>query len=205
MLAEKSTIRLEVLLIDGTLTLFLGLALLYLQGLISDVLFDVVAVVIALLFCAGIFFMIAIVDFLAAASSGIRRLRDVGFYTMLGLAFAVGGLLMVLGPPDVISVLLSLVIVHGLASGFLGIVAAERSSFSRVIRVVFYCFSIGSIAVSGIVAALAKGLDEPSALGWIGSYSCLIGVKMLVLGGCLQYQALHPARLPAAGTEKLVQ
>jgi hypothetical protein len=205
MFAEKSTIRVEVLFIEGTLTLFLGLALLYLQGVIKDVIFDVVAVVIALVLCAGIFFMIAIVDFLAAASSGIRRLRDVGFYTMLGLAFAVGGLLLVLGPPDVTNVLLALVIVHGLASGFLGIVAAERSSFPSTIRAAFYGFATASIAISGIVAALARSFDDWSALGWVGFYLCLVGVKMLFLAGCFQYQALHAARLPVASVEKSVQ
>lgn len=204
MSAEKNTIRLEVLFIDGTLTLFLGLALLFLQGVITNVLFDVAAIVSALLLCAGIFFMIALVDFLAAASSGIRRLRDVGFYTMVGLAFGVGVLLLVLGS-GVTDVLLAFVIVHGLVSGFLGIVAAYKSSFSGVVRITFYGFSVASIAMSGIVAGLAKTFDDRAALGWTASYLCLVGVKLLFLAGCFQYQALHPARLPVAPAERSVQ
>lgn len=205
MSAEKSTIRLEVLFIDGTLSLLLGLALLYLQGMITNPIFDVVAAVSAVLLSAGIFFMIAIVDFLAAASSGIRRLRDVVFYTIVGLAFAVGGLLLLLGPPDATNVLLALVIVHGLASGFLGIVAAHRSSFSRIARIIFYSFSVASIAISGIVAALAKAFDHRTALGWTGFYLSLVGVKLLLLAGFFQYQALHPTRLTVASAEKSVQ
>jgi hypothetical protein len=205
MSAEKSTIRLEVLFIDGTLTLFLGLALLYLQGVITNALFDVVVVVSALVLAAAVFIMIAIVDFFAAASSGTRRLRDVGFYTTVGLAFAIGGLLLVLGTAKITDVLVAFVIVHGLVSGILGIVAAERSSFPRIVRVTFYCFSATSIAVSGVVAGLAKDFDDRTALGWGGFYLCLVGIKMLVQGGCFQYQALHSAGMPVASAERSFQ
>lgn len=193
MSAERNAIRVDVLFIDGALMLFLGLALLYLQGLITNVLFDVVAVVSALLLSAAIFFMIAIVDFLAAAGSGLRRLRDARFYGAVGIAFVIGGLLLALGPAEGINVLLALVIVHGLASGFLGIVAAYRLSSSRIGRATLYGFSLASITISGIVAGMAKSFDDRAALGWTGSYLCLVGVKLFILAGCLQYQTLASA------------
>src|ERR1700739_4627281 len=102
MLADKSEIRLDVLLVNGTLTLILGLALLYLQGMMTNFLFDIIAVVSAIVLSAAAFTMIAIVDFCAAISFGAKRLRDVAFYSLLGVAFAFCGAVVAFGPPELI-------------------------------------------------------------------------------------------------------
>lgn len=195
--ADKSEIRLDVLLVNGTLTLILGLALLYLQGMMTNLLFDIIAIVSAIVLSAAAFIMIAIVDFCAAISLGVKRLRDVAFYSILGVAFAACGAVVAFGPPEALQILLVLAIVHGFASGALGFAAARKPAFSGFERIVFYSFATASIAVSATIAALAENLDDRSSLGWIGAYLCLVGVKLLFLAGIFGYQRSHPARLPS--------
>jgi len=195
--ADKSEIRLDVLLVNGTLTLILGLALLYLQGMMTNFLFDIIAIVSAIVLSAAAFIMIAIVDFCAAISFGGKRLRDVAFYSLLGVAFAVCGAVVAFGPPEAIQILLVLTIVHGFASGALGFAAARKPAFSRFERIALYSFATASIAVSATIAALAENLDDRSSLGWIGAYLCLVGVKLLFLAGAFGYQRSHPAKLPS--------
>jgi hypothetical protein len=194
--ADRDEIRLDVLLVNGTLMLILGLALLYLQGIMTNFLFDIIAVVSAVVLSAAAFIMIAIVDFCAAASLGIKRLRDVVFYSIIGMAFAISGALVAVGSPGVLQILLVLAIVHSLAFGVLGFAASQNSFFSRFERIAFYSFATVSIAFSGTIAGLATNLDDRSSVGWIGAYLCFVGVKLFFLASVFGYQSAHPA--PAA-------
>ncbi len=195
--ADKSEIRLDVLLVNGTLTLILGLTLLYLQGMMTNFLFDIIAIVSVIVLSAAAFIMIAIVDFCAAISFGVKRPRDVAFYSLLGVAFAVCGVVVAFGPPEAIQILLILTIAHGFASGALGFAAAQKSAFSRFERLTFYSFATASIAVSGMIAGLVENLDDRSAVGWIGAYLCLVGVKLLFLAGTFGYHRFHTENMPS--------
>jgi hypothetical protein len=193
MRADREEIRLDVLVVNGSLMLILGLALLYLQGIMTNLLFDIIAVVSAVVLSAAAFIMIAIVDFCAAASLGIKRLHDVVFYSIVGIAFATSGALEALSSQGVLQVLLVLAIIHGLAFGALGYAAAQNPSFSRFERIALYSFATVSIAFSGTIAGLARNLDNRSSVGWIGAYLCFAGVKLFFLGGVFGYQRTHPA------------
>ncbi len=196
MSADRRIVKLEVLLIDGAVALFLGLALLYLQRTLTNLLFDVMAVVVALVLCIAAFLMMALVDFLAVVRVGAKQLGNVMFYSIVGLAFAACAALLAVGRVSTIDVLLAFVVVHGLISGSLGMVAAHRTSFSRLVRIVSFCFAAISVSISGVVAGSAGTLDDRSALSWVAFYLCLVGTKLLVLAGCFQRQMIHPARLP---------
>lgn len=197
MLADKSEIRLDVLAVNGTLTLILGLALFYLQGMMTNFLFDIIASVSAFMLCAAAFLMVGIVDFWAAVSFGIKRLHDVMFYLLLGVAFAACGIFVAFGSPDAIQVLVVFTIVHGLASGVLGFAAAQKPTFSYFERIAFYSFATASVVVSGTIAGLAKNLDDRSSVGWIGAHLCLVGFKLLFLAGSFGYRRLHAVKMPS--------
>lgn len=192
--ADAKEVKLTALVIDGVLMLSLGLVLLYLRGIMTNVLFDVIAIATAVVLAGAAFFMIALVDFGAALGFGIsRRPRALILYSLLGIAFASGGAYLVYGPPDAIQVLLLFTITHGLVSGFLGFAAARRPTFSGIERILLNCFAATSVCLSGAIAGLADTMDDRSAMGWIGAYLCFVAVKLFLLAGASR----RPSRLVA--------
>lgn len=191
MSAEKSELRFSVLLLDGILALTLGLALLYLQGMMTDPLFDVIASVSVVLLSAAVFTLAAVADLFAAVRTGLRQLRDVMIYLVAAAAFATAAVLLAFGSVDAIRLMLLLVIAHGFIFGAAAFIVAQRadSSFEESM---LYFFGAASILISGAMAGFIEDMSNRSFVAWIGAYLCLVGAKLLFIAGNLEYRKVHP-------------
>lgn len=181
--AETKRIRLEVLLINGTLILAVGLILLYLPGVMTNVIFNVFAIVTALVLAGAAFLVTGVIDIGAALGTGLGRPKYLVFYSLIGIAFVISGIYLLYGPPEAIRFLVLFTIIHGLLFGTLGFFAVQRRFLSRLERTILYAFASASVAMSGLIGGLLDTLDDRSSIGWTGGYLCLVGIKLLCLAG----------------------
>lgn len=195
MCADTKEIRLEVLLINGTLILAVGLILLYLPGMMTNIIFNVFAVVSTLILAGAAFLVTGVIDFGAALGTGLRRPKYLVFYSLISIAFVISGIYMLYGPPEAIQFLVLFTIIHGLLFGTLGFFAARRRFLSRLERGILYAFASASVAISGLIAGLFDTLNDRSSIGWTGGYLCLVGIKLLCLAGVSLRSSAIPAEL----------
>ena len=195
--AESSELRFSVQLVDGVLALTLGLALLYLQGMMTDPLFDVIASVSVVLLSAAVFALAAVADIFAAVRTGPRQLRFVAIYVVAAAAFATIAVLLAFGSVDAMRLMLVLVIAHGFIFGTAAFVTAQRAA-STFERGVLFFFGAASILISGAMAGFAEDMNDRTFVAWIGIYLCLVGAKLLFIAGDLEYRKVHAAISPSA-------
>ncbi|HTZ89693.1 MAG TPA: hypothetical protein VMA71_05100 [Alloacidobacterium sp.] len=198
MRAENSELRFSVLLVDGGLALMLGLALLYLQGVMTDFLFDIIASVSVVLLSAAVFMLLAVADFFAAVQAGFRQLRTVVVYLLAAAAFATVAVLLAFGSVDAMRLLLTLVILHGFIFGTVTCATAQQRGSSAAERIILYVFGVASLLFSGAIAGFASGMDDRSFVAWMGAYLCLAGAKLLYIAGDIEYRKVHPPVLSRA-------
>lgn len=193
--AETKEIRLEVFLINGILILAVGLVLLYLPGMMTNIIFNVFAIVSTLLLAGAAFLITGVIDFGAALETGFNRPKYLVFYSLIGIAFILAGIYVLHGPPETLQFLVLFTIIHGLFFGTLGFFAAHRRFLAKPERVILYTFASVSVAMSGFIAGLFGTLDERSSIGWTGAYLCLVGIKLLFLAGVSLRLSTIPAEL----------
>lgn len=193
--AETKRTRLEVLLINGTLILAVGLILLYLPGVMTNVIFNVFAVVNTLVLAGAAFLVTGVIDIGAALGTGLGRPKYLVFYSLIGIAFVISGIYLLYGPPEAIRFLVLFTIIHGLLFGTLGFFAAQRRFLSGLERTVLYAFASASVAMSGLIGGLLDTLDDRSSIGWTGGYLCLVGIKLLCLAGISMRSSTIPSEL----------
>src|SRR5580698_8753303 len=85
-------IRAYVLLVQGGMILALGLAFLYLRADMTDSIFDIGDVVVAVMLTVAALVVAALADWIAALGEGAEHFRRFTFYLLMGL-----GLLMAVG------------------------------------------------------------------------------------------------------------
>lgn len=193
--AETKEIRLEVMLINGTLILAVGLILLYLPGMMTNIIFNVFAIVSTLVLAGAAFLVTGVIDVGAALGTGLRRPKYLVFYSLVGIAFVISGTYVLYGPPQAIQFLVLFTVIHGLLFGTLGFFAARRRFLSRLERAILHAFSSASVAMSGFIAGLYNTLDDRSSIGWTGGYLCLVGIELLFLAGISMHSSTIPAKL----------
>jgi hypothetical protein len=194
----KSNLRLIFFVSHGLVALAAGLAVLYLHGIVTNALFEAFAVVIALVLCGAAITLAGITDWFAALGVGSQSFPQMILYGVAGFAFVSAGLFLGFSTTASIQLLLVLVIAHGLVFGSVAVTAAGRMRPLRWDQVVVAAFGVASIIISGILASEMRSMEDRTALAWIGSYLCLVGVKLFFFAGEERYHALH-AR-PASAT-----
>lgn len=175
----ESKLRTVVLAIHGSAALLLGLCLLYLHAMMTNLLFEVFAVVIAILFCAAALILAAIMDWFAAFTAEMKRLHQVTFYLLAGVAFALAGVFLGTYPLVTMEWLVIFAVVHALIFGISAFVYAFRANHHPQKRHAMYFFGAISILFSGVMGGLMRYLDESSATAVLGWYLCFVGAKML--------------------------
>lgn len=171
-------VRSGVLVIHGVLALFLGLAFFYLRATMTNLLFEAVAVAIAILLSAAALILAAIVDWFAAFNAGMKRAHRFTFY-LAGVTFALAGAF--LGGYPLISMqwLVVFAAIHALAFGISAFVFAYKTSHHSWECRAMYFFGTISLLFSGTMAGLVRDLDDRSATALLGGYLCFVGTKML--------------------------
>lgn len=195
MRAEAKEIRIEVLLVNGTLILAVGLLLLYLPGIMTNIIFNVFAIVSALVLAGAALLITGIIDFGAALGAGLKRPKYLIFYSLIGISFVLFGAYVLYVPPEAIQFLVLFTIIHGLLFGALGFFVTRRQFLSKIEKAILYTLASASVAMSGFIAGLFDTLDDRSSIGWSGGYLCLVGIKLLFLAGVSLRSSAIPAKL----------
>jgi hypothetical protein len=187
----KSNLRWIFFVSHGAVALAAGLAVLYLHGIVTNALFEAIAVVIALVLCGAAITLAGIADWFASLGVGRQSFPQMILYGVAGFAFVSAGLFLGFSTAASIQLLLVLVIAHGLVFGSVAVTAAGRMRPTRWDQVVVAVFGVASITISGILASEMRSMEDRTALAWIGAYLCLVGVKLFFFAGEERYHALH--------------
>lgn len=202
MSTEQPDIRLSVLLADGGLALALGLAVLYLWAVMANPFFELFGLFGVVLVSGGVFLLAAVVDFVAAWKTAVRMLRARIFYLLAAAALTLIAALILFAWVDVVLVMKTPVVAHGMIFGTATLMAALLSAASFFERTVEYLTGAASMVVAALVAGLAPGMSERAFVGWMGAYLCIVGVKLLLINGNLIYRRMHAA-IPASASTVL--
>lgn len=174
-------IQLRILVAHGALALCLGAALLYLSAAMTNRLIEAIAVVIAILMASTALLLGALADWAAAWGEGTKHLQRSAFYLLSGLAFATAGAYIGIYAPISLEWLILLAAIHALAFGLLGIAIALRAKRHGWEARSVFLFGAASVMFSGVLAGLAKQLDNRRATGLLGAYCCFVGLKLFFL------------------------
>lgn len=173
--------RARVLAIHGILALCLGMALLFLSGTMTNLIFEALAVVIAILLAAMALILAAVADWFAAWSEGTKHLHRLTFYLCAGLALALAGVFLGTYSQVTVQWLVLLAAIHALVFGFLGFTLAWKENHHALERRSMYIFATISVLFSALMAALFEQLDDPSATTMLGIYLCFVAAKQFFL------------------------
>jgi len=199
-------IRTLVLSTHGALMLLLGLAFLYLRANMTNILFDVLDVGIAILLAVGVFLIAALVDWVAAIGEGIEHFRRFAFYLLGGIALALSGLLLIRFPTATVALLLLFTAAHALIYS-ISILAFHRGPYRHAAQLASVSHSpipnkpfltkpslhkprlgaaanylIGTISLlfALAMATLATRDNDLAAMAILGAYLCFLGARTLL-------------------------
>jgi MFS family permease len=174
-------IQLRILVAHGALAFCLGVALLYLGAVMTNRMFEAIAVVLAILMASAALILGALADWVAAWGEGTKHLQRSAFYLLSGLVFATAGVFLGMYAPISLAWLLLLAAIHALAFGLLGIVIALRAKRHGWEQRAVLLFGAVSVTFSGAMAGLARQLENRDAAGLLGVYFCFVAAKLFFL------------------------
>ena len=191
-------IRKVVLSVHGVLALMLGLAFLYLGATMTNLLFEAVAVAIAIVLATAALILAAITDWFAAFSEGRKRVHRFVFYILAGVALAVTGVVLGYYPAVTMQWLLVLAAIHSLTFGISAFAFAMRPALQPIRPRCLYILGTLSILFSGVTASMATlDIGNPAAAATLGVYLCFVGAKMFFFAWNLDRAISHQEPLPA--------
>lgn len=193
--SEKIDIRLSVLFIDGVLALVLGLAVLYLAGVMANPFFEVFALIGVVLLSGAVLLLAAATDFLAAIGAGARRSREVPLYLLAAAAFTALAALLLFSSVDATRLIMVLVAAHGLIFGTATFFIARLRVRPAFEQSVYFVFATASVAIAGLIAGFGNGMSDRAIVEWLGVYLCLVGAKLLFMNRELAYRKTHASIL----------
>jgi Short repeat of unknown function (DUF308) len=194
MLISRS-VRTGVLTIHGILALGLGLVFFYLSATMTNLFFDVLAIIVAIMLAAAALILAAITDWFAAFSSGMKSVHRVIFYLLAGIAFALAGVFLSYYPSVYMQWLVAFAAIHALAFGISALVFGFSADDHQFKRRAMYFFGTTSVLFSGVMAGWIRYLDERSATAVLGTYLCFVGLKILFFAWNSHHDAMKPRKL----------
>ena len=125
------SVRTGVLTIHGVLALGLGLAFFYLSATMTNMFFEVFAVVVAIVLAAAALILDAITDWFAALGTDMKNVHRIMFYLLAGVAFTLAGVFLGYYPAVYMQWLLAFTAVHALVFGIASFVSAFNPGHDR--------------------------------------------------------------------------
>jgi len=175
-------VRTGVLIIHGGIALALGLSFVYLSATMTNPLFEVLAVVVAIMLATAALVLAAITDWFAAFSAGMKSAHRLTFYLLAGMAFALAGLFIGYYPAIYMQWLLGLAALHALIFGTSAFAFVFTAGHHQLERRAMAVLGTGSVLFSGTLTAWIPYLDDRSAVALLGAYLAFVGIKLLFFG-----------------------
>jgi hypothetical protein len=122
---------------------------------------------------------IAVLDWICAAGLGPHQISRVRGLLFLGIAAAVGSMLLILYPGSTIGMLCYFIAVYALLLSLGKFRLARYWRGTKRQQAVMYILASVAFVFSALLVAVA-GQDERNALAVLGGYSLFIGLQMLL-------------------------
>lgn len=171
-------IRIGVLAAHGILSLGAGLILFYLSAVMTNPLFEAIAVVVAILLMAASLMVAAITDWFAAFGEGMKHVHRIAFYSLAGLAFALTGFFLAYYPQATMQWLVVFAAIHALAFAFVAFAFVFKAKHRTMERGAMYLFGAISVMFSGAMVGLSGDIEDRTATSLLAAYSCFVGLKL---------------------------
>ena len=172
-------IRAYVLLVQGGMILALGLAFLYLRADMTDSVFDIGDVVVAVMLTVAALVVAALADWIAALGEGAEHFRRFTFYLLMGLGLLMAVGFLVYSHYRTLALMLTFAAAHALIYS-MSVFSFQLSHLHRAHHRGLLYLSAGiSLAFAVAMAAFATADSNKLATALIGAYLCFVGVRML--------------------------
>jgi hypothetical protein len=196
-------IRSYVLVIQGVLILGLGLVFLYLRANMTEQVFSVVDVGIAIMLTVAALIVGALADWIAALGEGVENFRRFAFYLLSGFGLLMACAFLAYSHYRTLALMLSFAGVHALVYA-MSVFSFQLSHLHRAHHrgLLFVSGGVSLVFAIAMIFFATSDNDELATL-LIGAYLCFVGVRMLHqswrLHEVFQHLALHKEGHPAAG------
>ncbi|MBW4026677.1 MAG: hypothetical protein HIU93_04695 [Acidobacteria bacterium] len=177
----EATVQARTLVIQGAIALGLGLTFFYLGAVMTNPLFEAIAIMMAVLLSATALALIALTDWaLAYQCEPKDPIRGV-FYAVAGVLLVSAAGLLFFYAEWTMRLLLISAAAHAVVAGCWAIFFIRRHLPSSGARVVAYSFGAISLIFSGLLL-WAMRFSHRGAIIALGLYTAFEGIKLLLLG-----------------------
>jgi len=172
-------IRSYVLAVQGSVILVLGLVFLYARANMTDEVFDVLDVGVAIALTVVALVVAALADWIAALGEGVEHFRRFTFYLLLGLGLLLGSAFLVYSHYRTLALLLFFGAAHALVYS-MSVFSFSLSHLHRPHhRGLVYLAGGISLIFAVAMAALATSDNDRLTTSLVGAYLCFVGGRML--------------------------
>ena len=180
-MAGEPKLHLRALTTQGLIVLGLGLAFLYLRTGMTNPLFEVVGIVAAVVLSGSALALAAITEWVLVYRSEASDPRRAVFYTLAGVLLATAALLLFYISDLSMQILLVVAAVQAAAAGFWNLFFVRSHLTGRVGRIGADVFGVVSLLFGGLLV-YATRMDDRDAIGLLGLYLLVEGVKLMFFG-----------------------
>ncbi len=196
-------IRSYVLVIQGVLILGLGLVFLYLRANMTEQVFNVVDVGIAIMLTVAALIITALADWIAALGEGVEHFRRFAFYLLCGFGLLMACAFLAYSHYRTLALMLSFAGVHALVYA-MSVFSFQLSHLHRAHHrgLLFLAGGVSLLFAIAMIFFATSNNDELATL-LIGAYLCFVGVRMLHqswrLHEVFRHLAVHREGHPVTG------
>jgi uncharacterized membrane protein HdeD (DUF308 family) len=177
---KNLNLRATLLFVHGALALNLGLILFYLHAIMTNVLFEAIAIASAVVFAGTALLLAAIADWVAAAlSTAGRRMHQAWLYSLSGFAAFVVVAVVFAKAETALYLLLMLAALHAAFTGAYALALAVRMHHPGIERGMLFALGSASVTMAGLIAMFGWRFSDRTATAWLGACLCLAGAKTL--------------------------
>jgi len=166
-------------MLHGSVMVFLGLALLYVRGSMTNLFFDFIGGVFALLLVVASLLFIALADWMSVIGFGAKQVSRLRRLLFLSTATGVGGLLLILSPAPTTPMLCYFVAAYALLLGVGKIQIAMRWRGDRGGKALMWVLALFALLFSGVLVGVA-GKGDWAAVTALAIYSLFMGIQMFL-------------------------
>lgn len=179
---KNLNLRATLLFVHGALALNLGLILFYLHAIMTNPLFEAIAIASAVVFAGTALLLAAVADWVAAAlSTAGRRLHQAWLYSLSGFAAVVVLAVVFARAETALYLLLMLAALQAAITGTYMLAVAVRMHHAGVERGILFALGSGSVVLASLIGLFGWHFSERTATAWLGACLCLAGAKTLFL------------------------
>jgi hypothetical protein len=173
----------------------LGLTLLYIRAIMTNIFFDAFGSIFVLLLVATSFLFAAFLDWVCAVGMGLHHFRELRRYLLVSIILAAGGFIFLLDPNASIRLLCYFTAAYALLLGIGKLRLAQYWHCGKQKKIVINLLGAIAICFSGMLVGIANA-DVRRTITVLALYSMFVGAQMLLSGFYLYSQR-------AASTGKL--